>query len=186
MEDAEFASMFERYMTKKREKMKSAYNRVLPTGELIFNRFTKADYLNAGEGTSVYDTSVVMGNVVIGKNTWIGPYTLLEGANGNLVIGDNCSIDTGACIYTHDTTCMQVSIRGGQKLTGNVTIGNNTVIGTHAMVSYGVTIGKHCVIGAYTMVKSDIPDFSIAVGVPAKVIGQVKLDNEGRASFHYF
>lgn len=186
MDDMEFARLFEKYMSAKRDGMRETFNRVLPTGEYIFNRFDKAEYVHAGKGTSIYDTSVIMGDVSIGDYTWVGPYTVLEGANAALRIGDFCSIDTGACIYTHDTTKTQVSIKVGRPRVGDVIIGNHTVIGTHAMVSCGVKIGNHCVVGAYSMVKCDIPDFSIAVGIPARIIGKVVFDDEGNAEFRYF
>ena len=109
MTDQEFEELFERYMYNKREEMKKQYNRVLPTGELFFNRFDKSKYIKAGEGSSVYDTSVIMGDVKIGENVWIGPYTLLEGTNGNLTIGDNVSINAGVMIYTHDSTKNRLS-----------------------------------------------------------------------------
>ena len=101
MDINEFGKLYEQYMDTKRDEMKKKYNRVLPSGELVFNRYEKAKYLNYGEGTSVYDTSVVMGDVEIGKNTWIGPYTLLEGLNAKLTIGDNVAISSGVLIYTH-------------------------------------------------------------------------------------
>ena len=91
--DQEFAELFERYMSSKRDDMREKYNRVLPSGELIFNRFDKGKYLNCGEGTSVYDTSIVMGDVNIGDHVWIGPYTLLDGSSGELRIGNYVSID---------------------------------------------------------------------------------------------
>jgi acetyltransferase-like isoleucine patch superfamily enzyme len=51
-----------------------------------------------------------------------------------------------------------------------VTIGAHTWIGQNAVILPGVTIGKHCVIGANSVVNRSIPDFSIAVGAPAKVV----------------
>ncbi|MDE7311756.1 MAG: hypothetical protein K2N87_09130 [Eubacterium sp.] len=56
-----FGEEFEAYMRQKREAMREKYDRVLPSGELVFNRFEKAAYLNCGEGSSVYDTSVILG-----------------------------------------------------------------------------------------------------------------------------
>ena len=185
MTEIEFNSRFEQYMALKRKDMKSAYNRVLPSGELIFNRFDKARYLNCGEGTSIYDTCVVMGDVKIGDHVWVGPYTLLEGSNAELTIENFVSINAGVMIYTHDSTKYYVS---GGKLPyekGPVTVKSNTVIGTMSMVGYNVTIGHHCVIGAHSFVNSDIPDYSIAAGVPAKVIGKVVLNEKG-VYFEYF
>jgi acetyltransferase-like isoleucine patch superfamily enzyme len=64
-----------------------------------------------------------------------------------------------------------------------VVIGDGSWLGYGAVVLPGVTIGKHCVIGANSVVTSDIPDFSVAVGVPARVIrrydataGWIKVD----------
>lgn len=93
-----------------RDEMRERYNRVLPSGEYIFNRFDKAAYLKCGKNTSIYDTSVVMGEVEIGDNVWVGPYTLLEGANAKLKIGNYVSINAGVMIYTHDSTRTYVSV----------------------------------------------------------------------------
>lgn len=185
MDNQEFSILFEKYMQAKRDDMREKYNRVLPSGELIFNRYDKAEYLTSGKGTSIYDTSVVMGDVQIGENVWIGPYTVLEGINGKLKIGNNVSINTGVTIYTHDSTKYYVS--GGREpyIKGNVSIGDNTVIGTMSMVGCNVTIGNHCVIGAHSFVNHDIPDYSIAIGTPAKVVGKVHINEVGKVSFEY-
>ena len=186
MADMDFEAEFDELMRLRRERMKSDYNRVLPSGELIFNRFDKAKYLNCGEGSSIYDTAVIMGDVDIGSNVWVGPYTLLEGINGKLSIGDYVSIDTGVLIYTHDTTKHYISGGIAPVEKGDVTIGSNTVIGSMSMIGYGVTIGNHCVVAAHSYVSSDIPDNSVAAGVPAKVVGTVDINEDGNVSFHYF
>lgn len=186
MTDKEFAERFESYMQRKRNDMRIKYNRVLPSGEYIFNRFDKGDYLNCGKNSSVYDTSVVMGDVEIGDNVWVGPYTLLEGSNGKLKIGNYVSIDAGVMVYTHDSTKYYVS--GGTEafVKGDVTIGDYTVIGTMSMIGCNVSIGEHCVIGAHSFVNKDIPANSIAVGTPVRIIGKVIIDEEGKVSFAYF
>jgi acetyltransferase-like isoleucine patch superfamily enzyme len=53
-----------------------------------------------------------------------------------------------------------------------VSIGRNTWLGENAVVLPGVTIGQHCVIGANAVVNTSIPDFSVAVGAPARVVRQ--------------
>jgi len=83
-----------------RKRMREKWNRDLPLGELLFNRWERAESLGFGEGTSIYHNSYVYGNVKVGKHTWIGPLTLLDGGGG-LEIGDFCSISTGVQIYTH-------------------------------------------------------------------------------------
>ncbi len=139
----------------------------------------------ACEGSSIYYTSVVMGKVKIGKNVWVGPYTVLEGINGKLTIGDNVSIDSGVMIYTHDTTKYVVSGGINEVEKGDVSIGSNTVIGTLSIVMCNVSIGNHCVIGANSFVNSNIPDNSIAYGVPARVVGRVIIDEDGHCHFCY-
>ena len=185
MKTEEFGALFEGWMAEKRQEMKDQYDRVLPSGELIFNRFEKGKYLKCGEGSSVYDTSVVMGEVEIGEHVWVGPYTLLEGSNAKLKIGNFVSIDAGVMIYTHDSTRYYVSGGKDSFVSGDVTIGDNTVIGTMSMIGCGVTVGKHCVIAAHSYVNRDVPDYSIAAGVPARVIGRVSFDDDGHASFEY-
>ena len=55
---------------------------------------------------------LVIGDVKVGSHTWIGPNVILDGSGGGLEIGDYCSIDAGAQIYTHDTVMWAIS--GGQ------------------------------------------------------------------------
>ncbi len=178
MTEEEFQIQFERYMSRMRDEMREKYDRVLPSGELIFNRFDKGKYLRCGKDSSVYDTCVVMGDVEIGDHVWVGPYTLLEGSNAHLKIGNFVSIDAGVMIYTHDSTKYYVSGGRSPFVSGDVSIGNYCVIGTMSMIGCNVRIGNHCVIGAHSFVNKDIPDYSIAAGVPAKVIGHVVPDGE--------
>ena len=181
----DFSLEFEQYMSRKRDEMKNTYHRVLPSGELIFNRFDKGRYLHCGENSSIYDTSVVMGDVKIGDHVWVGPYTLLEGSNAELSIGNYVSIDAGVMIYTHDSTKYYLSGGKCPFETGDVTIGDYTVIGTMSMIGYGVRIGSHCVVAANSYVNQDVPDWSIAAGNPAKVIGRVIPDEKEGIRFEY-
>ena len=82
------------FFKKLRNLKKKEYNRVLPFGDYISDRFEKAKYLGFGKGTSIYDNSIVIDDVKVGKNTWIGPNTLLDGSGG-LEIGSNCSVSCG-------------------------------------------------------------------------------------------
>ena len=182
----DFGSAFDEFLAQRRDEMKAKYNRVLPSGELLFNRFDKARYLNMGEGSSVYDTSIIMGEVEVGDNVWIGPYTLIEGTNAKVTIGSFVSINTGVLIFTHDSTKYYLSGGVSPYAKGAVSIGSNTVIGSMSMVGCGVAIGNHCVIGANSFVSRDVEDYTIAAGTPARPIGRVDIKPDGTVDFVYY
>lgn len=153
----------------KRLRLKKSFNRVLPVNELFTDRWEKAQFLGFGEKTSIYDSSIVLGNVKVGKNTWIGPFTILDGSGG-LEIGSNCSISAGVQIYSHDSVNWATS--GGKKEYeyGSVKIGDNCYIGPNAIISRGITIGSGTVIGANSFVNKSFPDNSRIAGNPATTV----------------
>ena len=149
------------------------WNRTLPFGDYFVDRWEKAELLGFGKGSSIYDSALVIGDVSVGENTWIGPHTVLDGSGGKLSIGSYCSISAGVQIYTHDT--VQWAISGGEKEpeTAPVQIGSNCYIGPNTVIARGITIGDCCIIGAGSVVLKDIPSGSKAVGTPCRVIGKV-------------
>lgn len=82
--------------------------------------------------------------------------------SGESLIGENCTILHGVTIG---------SVRGGEK-GGSPTIGNNVVISSGAQVIGNIRIGDNVMIGSGAVVVNDIPENSVAVGVPAKVISR--------------
>jgi len=86
----------------------------------------------------------------IGKGTWIGHWTVLDGSQG-LKIGEECSIASGVHIYTHSTH--ELVAYGKEKLVGRVEIGDNVVIGANAVIHYGCQIGDHVVVPSLSLVK---------------------------------
>lgn len=155
-------------------RMRRQWNRSLPLEELLGDRWERAGALGFGDGTSIYQNSYVYGDVQVGRGTWIGPMTLLDGTGG-LTIGDHCSISTGVQIYTHDTVSW--ALTGGKATPERqpVRIGDCTYIGSQTVIAKGVTIGDHVVIGACSFVNADIPPYSVAFGVPCRKAGRVVL-----------
>jgi acetyltransferase-like isoleucine patch superfamily enzyme len=151
------------------------WQRDLPFDELLFDRWERAKSLGFGEGSNIYHNCYVYGDVRVGKNTWIGPYTLLDGSGG-LTIGDHCSISAGVHVYTHDTVKWAVSGGKAEYEHASVRIGNCCYIGSHTVIAKGVTVGDHCVIGASAFVNRAIPPFSVAVGIPCRLIGRVEIE----------
>lgn len=168
-----------------RQKKKKEWDRVLPFDELLFDRWEKSDYVKAKNGTSVYENSYWYGKVIVGKNTWVGPFTVLDGSGGTLKIGNSCTLSSGVQIYTHNV--VERTLTGGKApiKKKNVTIEDCCFLGPYVLVPLGVRIGKCSVIGAHSFVNSDIPPYSIAYGIPAKIVGKVKIVN-GKVEYNLF
>jgi len=157
----------------KRQHVKEKYNRVLPIGDYLSDRWEKANYLGFGENSSIYDSSLVLGNVKVGKDCWIGPFTILDGSGEVLIIGNNCNISAGVHIYTHDT--VDRVIYRGEFTKLKTTIGNNCYIGPNTIISKGVTIGDNVIIGANSFVNKNIPSFSKGYGSPFQITGKIDI-----------
>lgn len=123
--------------------------------------------------------SWIIGDPKIGENVWIGAFTLIDGSGG-LEIGPGCNISSGVHIYTHSSHKRCVSAGKFKEVERKPTkIGECTFIGANAIILFGVTIGKHCIIGAGAVVSKNISDYSVAVGVPARIVGKVKIEENG-------
>ena len=147
------------------------FKRSLPFADYIVDRWEKAESLGFEEGVSIYDSVLVIGDVKVGKDTWIGPFVVLDGSAG-LEIGSNCSISAGVQIYSHDTVNWAITGGSSDFEYAKTWVGNNCYIGPNAIVSKGVSIGDGCIIGANSLVLSDIPPHSKVVGSPARIIGR--------------
>lgn len=152
------------------------YHRVLPRFELLNDRWDKAKFLGFGEGASIYDSSYVFGDVIIGEKTWVGPFTILDGTGG-LKIGDYCNISSGVQIYTHSS--LEWVLTGGkvEYKHESTSIGNCTYVGSQCIIDKGVSIGDHSVIAANSYVNKSFSDYSVIAGTPAKLIGKVIIEN---------
>jgi acetyltransferase-like isoleucine patch superfamily enzyme len=161
----------------RRRELHSRFNRTLPFADYIVDRWEKAKELGFGEGTTVYDSSLILGDVKVGRDTWIGPFTVLDGSGG-LEIGDHCSISAGVQIYTHDTVKRSLSAGIAPIERVRTKIGSNCYLGPNTVVAKGVTIGDRVVVGANSLVLTDIPSDSKAFGTPCRVVGSSR-DHEG-------
>lgn len=168
-----------------RDYTKKNYNRINPVYEDLFDWSERGAYWAKEEkGIAIYNSATLIGNVKIGEHTWIGPFCLLDGGGG-LEIGKYCSISTGCQLVTHDT--VKWSLSGGKVAHeyASIKIGDCCYLGSHAIITKGVTIGNHCIIAAGAVVTKDVDDFIIVGGVPARTIGKVKLDLNGKVNLVY-
>lgn len=97
----------------------------------------------------------------IGHSFYIGHFGGII-LNSDTIIGNNCNIAQGVTIGK--------SGRGENK--GVPTIGNNVYIGANSVVAGKISIGNDVLIGSCSMVNTSLPDFSVAIGVPAIVVSQ--------------
>jgi len=159
------------------------YSRSLPLADTLMDRWERAQKLGFGDGTNIYDSSIVLGNPKVGTDCWIGPNTILDGSGG-LEIGDYCTISAGVEIYSHDNVKQTLSSGKYPIERSAVRIKNNVYLAPKAVIGKGVEIGEFSVIGAFSFVNKSVPAYSIAVGQPAKVIGRVRVEGD-QITFDY-
>jgi maltose O-acetyltransferase len=120
-----------------------------------------------GDGTVLYGG----GEITIGEGSYTGRNCLIDaGAACKVHIGSHCALSHDIAIYTENRVPDQDFSKTVKIEQGDVIIGDYCWVGYGVFIKQGVTIGKNCVIGAHSVVINDIPDFSIAVGAPAKVV----------------
>ncbi len=169
-----FATKLKKAYELRDAELMSDFGRSLPMQDAMDDRWSRAKRLGFGTGTSIYNSAVVFQSVRVGRETWIGPYVLLDGSGGGIEIGDTCSISASVHIYTHDTIGWALS--GGKRATRKapVKIGSCTYIGSQSVIGAGVKIGTRCVVSANSFVNHEVPDSTIVGGNPARRIGIVE------------
>lgn len=114
------------------------------------------------------------GRCVIGDYAWIGPQCYFDARE--LKIGKYVGIGPGVKVLSsqHSASPHNIPVLKTDQIVERVTIKDWADIGAGTVILKGVVIGKGSIIGANSVVNRDIPDFSIAVGAPAKVIRRRK------------
>lgn len=146
------------------------FDRRVSVGDLLTERTDNAAAYGFGEGTTMYDNVLVLGDVKVGRNSWIGPGCILDGSGGPLRIGDWCSISAGVQIYTHHTVNRSISLGEKPIDCAPTSIGNGVYIGPNAVVQMGVTIGDGAIVGANSLVNRNVPAGRRAFGSPARIL----------------
>jgi len=128
--------------------------------------------------TFVNETAAVIGDVEIGENCYIAPNCVIRGDWGKITIGEQCSVQDGCVIHARPDGQTIVGSRvsvGHACVLHNCTIKDFALVGMNAVVSDYAVVGEKAVVGEGCIVRQrqEIPPESIAVGVPAKVIGKL-------------
>ena len=126
----------------------------------------------------VHPQAAVTGNVVIGKNVYIGPGAAIRGDWGGIHIEDGCNVQENCTIHMFPgvTVVLKEGAHIGHgAIIHGATIGKNAMIGMNAVIMDEVQVGDGSIIGALTFVKAGevIPPRSLVVGNPGKIIRQV-------------
>jgi acetyltransferase-like isoleucine patch superfamily enzyme len=112
-------------------------------------------------------------NVSVGEYSLINRYVMLDD-RADITIGSFVMVAAGVTIetHTHPFDDFSLPIAYGGRSGAAVTVGDNSVLGYNSVLMAGVNVGYRCIIGANSVVTEDIPDYTVAGGVPAKPIKQ--------------
>lgn len=138
-----------------------------------------------GKDTKIWHFSHIMSGAVVGERCNIGQNVVIS---PQVVLGNNVKIQNNVSVYT-GVTCEDDVFLGPSCVFTNVINPRSHVsrkdeyrktvlkqgcsVGANATVICGHTLGKYCLIGAGSVVTKDIPDYALAVGIPARVIGYI-------------
>ena len=124
----------------------------------------------------VPETADVIGDVVIGAACFVGMGARLRGDYGRVRIGDRTSVQENVVIHARENgeTLVGSNVQLGHGcVLHNCTVKDNAVIGVGAILTDYSVVGDWAIVGEGAVVRGEVPDGKIAVGVPAKVIGDV-------------
>jgi carbonic anhydrase/acetyltransferase-like protein (isoleucine patch superfamily) len=133
------------------------------------------------ESSFVHPQATVTGNVIIGKNVYVGPGAAIRGDWGQIIIEDGCNVQENCTIHMFPGTTVLLKESahiGHGAIIHGATIGRNCLIGMNSVIMDDVEIGDECIVGALTFVPAEmkIESRKIVVGNPAKIIKDVSDD----------
>ena len=140
----------------------------------VFNDFTPVVH----ETSFVHPQAAVTGNVIIGKNCYIGPGAAVRGDWGQIIIEDGCNVQENCTIHMFPGVTVLLKegahIGHGAIIHGAM-IGKNCLVGINSVIMDNVELGDECIVGALTFIKEEekIPSRSLVVGNPGRIIKQV-------------
>jgi len=130
------------------------------------------------ETAFVHPQASVTGNVIIGKNVYIGPGAAIRGDWGAIIIEDGCNVQENCTLHMFPGTTVLLKenahIGHGAVIHG-ATIGRNCLVGMNSVIMDNVVLEDECIVGAMSFIKADevFPARSLVAGNPAKIIKQV-------------
>ena len=126
----------------------------------------------------IHPQAAVTGNVIIGKNVYVGPGAALRGDWGQIIIEDGCNVQENCCIHMFPGVTVllkEAAHIGHGAIIHGATIGKNCLVGMNAVIMDHVQLGDECIVGALSFIKAGevFEKRSLIVGNPAKKIKEV-------------
>ena len=130
------------------------------------------------ESAFVHPNATVTGNVIIGRDCYIGPGAAIRGDWGQVIIEDGCNVQENCTIHMFPGVTVLLkegSHIGHGAVVHGATIGRNCLVGMNAVIMDNVLLGDECIVGALSFLKADgvFERRSLIVGNPAKKIKEV-------------
>jgi phenylacetic acid degradation protein len=130
------------------------------------------------ETAFVHPQAAVTGNVIIGRDVYVGPGAAIRGDWGGIVIGDGCNVQENCTIHMFPGVVVTLEAGahiGHGAIVHGACIGANSLIGMNAVIMDNAVVGSGCIVGALCFVPTDmvIPDRKVVVGNPAKIVKDV-------------
>ena len=130
------------------------------------------------ESAFVHPNATVTGNVIIGRDVYVGPGAAIRGDWGGVVIEDGCNVQESCVIHMFPgtTVVLEESAHVGHgAIVHGGRVGRNTLVGMNAVIMDNAYVGPECIVGALTFVPAEmeIPARKVVVGNPARVVKDV-------------
>ena len=130
------------------------------------------------DSSFIHDLAAVTGNVMIGKNVYVGPGAAIRGDWGEIIINDGCNIQENCTIHVFPgkSVILNESAHIGHgAIIHGAHIGKNSLIGMNSVVMDDAQVGDECIVGALCFIKGEmkIPNRKLVVGNPAIIKGNV-------------
>ena len=130
------------------------------------------------ESSFVHPLATVTGNVIIGKDCYIGPGAAIRGDWGQIILEDGVNVQENCTVHMFpgkSITLKESSHIGHGAIIHGANIGRNVLVGMNTVIMDDATIGDECIIGAMSFVKAEtlIPMRSLVVGNPAKIVKEI-------------
>ena len=165
---------------RRRDEIRTKFSRSLPLADELVDRWERARFLGFGEGASVYDSALVIGDVKVGRETWIGPQCVIDGSAAWRSAAIRASPQASTSIPTTRSTG---PCRAARPLPPPPDADRRRLLHRPPRGHCGRRTNRQPLPRrGLALVKTDLPDGSVAVGCPARVMGSVEVGVDGQVT----